>query len=1567
MKKLLLFLATTVVLAQTLRATTYYVSKSGSDSNGGTSTNAAFLTISKAGSVMTNGDTCFILSGTYRENVTPAHSGSSGSPITFAAYAGATPIVSGADVLTNTWSVYTNSIYECTTTNIVNQLFLDSYMMNIARWPNANVDQLLYAPRSTPTSVSLTNVTDLNLPSGLSLAGAYVHFFDSESGNQGYAASTRPITGWNSATKTFSWATNVYRADSSGCLYYVYGALSLLDIPTEWYQTNTTLYLWAPNSDSPGNHTVETKNRTNAFTLDNLSYVMLSNIYVFAAGISMAHTTNCVVNGCNLIYVQHDMTADYTRDVHIANQVSGTGSQWINSVIDYSSQDGIRLLGTNEVVSNCVVYNVDYYPGTYYSCVSPNSTSAGGITVINNTLWYSGRYCIGDSSDGNNNICSNDLAYGELLTSDGGSSYMYGHGANGTTIHHNWAHNSWAGCYLDMGQSGFVVYCNVCYSNHVGLQFNGFSNNLIINNTSVSNTSEDIVFNGTGDVNVQLYNNLWNATSITADAGTTQTDDGWFPPINTNYIPMTGSGAINGGLIDAPYTDGYVGTDPDIGAFVGGSNTYWTPGAKFVAALFPRSMLITMQPSNQTDYLTQTATFSVLAEAPTAVTYQWQVESNGSYVNLSASGQYSGVTSTNLTISSLALTNATNYEVVATASSVSVTSIVAALTVTNLNYQAAVLFDGAVAYWPMQETNGPTVYDIVSTNNGTLVTSTDNNIGLGYHTNFVTAGTGATDGKTYLFGGAGGLTGVSGDTAIYFTNLTASASNSQIVIPYNSALDPSNALTAEAWIKVPTYPIGYTNTAFQVPLGLEANATVQNGWWMGLKTDSSGSEGDFEFNLAKAPGAGWTTSTSTASLSGAWVYAVEVYTGSNTNLSCYTNGVLMASVTATAKYESEGLYSLHELPFIIGSYCVSYSGGGTMANGFERGDFWHGAIAHVAIYTNVLTASQITNHYYYGTNLGFPPSIITQPSSTTNYTTQTSTFGVSASGIAPLAYQWKVQSSGSYVNLSNGGQYSGVTNTTLSISSLALTNATNYEVVVTNSFGSVTSPAAALTVSNAVPSITTQPANQTKNGGQTATFSMTAIGMPTLSYQWLVASNGSYVNLANAGQFSGVTTSTLSISSLALTNATNYEVVVTNSAGSVTSSAATLTITWYQTVILGDAPVSYWPMQETTGPAIKDIVTTNAGPFNGTMQVSTDGFTNGGTDGQGKVWGIIHETFTNVTSTAATDGATYLFGGSGGLAGVSGDKAVYFTNLNGKLNSAQIAMGTNGTGVYEAQLDSLNFSVEAWLKVPTYTIGWSSNAYQIPLGLNAYGNSGNTANGWFMGVKTDSSGSGAYGELFFDAGTGTAFASNGPSAQVFSGQWVYAVQEYNGTATVIYTNGTLMVSNAQTYKPLTNGPTHEMPFIIGSENAYYFGGSTFSGNTRADFWHGGISHVAYYNYALSASKITNHYYYGTNASFGLGGAPHTPVQPTYKPTVEPTPIVATLTPAVLPMSQASQFQMQVTAVANQNYTLQMSTDLSSGNWVSLYTTNSTTNTSFVMTDPDAATNKQRFYRVLIGP
>ena len=80
------------------QAADYYVSPSGSDSAPGTLAQP-FQTIQKAASVMVAGDTAFIRAGTYRETVTPAHSGTQNAPITFMPYNGESVTVSGADVI----------------------------------------------------------------------------------------------------------------------------------------------------------------------------------------------------------------------------------------------------------------------------------------------------------------------------------------------------------------------------------------------------------------------------------------------------------------------------------------------------------------------------------------------------------------------------------------------------------------------------------------------------------------------------------------------------------------------------------------------------------------------------------------------------------------------------------------------------------------------------------------------------------------------------------------------------------------------------------------------------------------------------------------------------------------------------------------------------------------------------------------------------------------------------------------------------------------------------------------------------------------------------------------------------------------------------------------------------------------------------------------------------------------------------------------------------------------------------------------------------------------------------
>ena len=57
--------------------------------------------------------------------------------------------------------------------------------------------------------------------------------------------------------------------------------------------------------------------------------------------------------------------------------------------------------------------------------------------------------------------------------------------------------------------------------------------------------------------------------------------------------------------------------------------------------------------------------------------------------------------------------------------------------------------------------------------------------------------------------------------------------------------------------------------------------------------------------------------------------------------------------------------------------------------------------------------------------------------------------------------------------------------------------------------------------------------------------------------------------------------------------------------------------------------------------------------------------------------------------------------------------------------------------------------------------------------------------------------------------------------------------------------------------------------------------------------------------------------------------------------------------------------MQLDGVAGQNYTLQMSTNLASTNWISILVTNAPAG-SFFITDPNA-TNIGRYYRILVGP
>lgn len=169
-----------------------------------------------------------------------------------------------------------------------------------------------------------------------------------------------------------------------------------------------------------------------------------------------------------------------------------------------------------------------------------------------------------------------------------------------------------------------------------------------------------------------------------------------------------------------------------------------------------------------------------------------------------------------------------------------------------------------------------------------------------------------------------------------------------------------------------------------------------------------------------------------------------------------------------------------------------------------------------------------------------PPEIISGPEDAAVGAGQNVSFSVFASTI-PVTYQWQF----------NGSDLLGATQAVLRLETVPLTQAGEYRVIVSNAAGSVTSPAAVLTVLPPTsPVILAQPQSQSVPEGQPLVLSVTATNLLPLTYQWQ----------RDGVDVPGATHSVLEFESVSLSEAGSYTVVVSTVFLSATSAPAAVTV-----------------------------------------------------------------------------------------------------------------------------------------------------------------------------------------------------------------------------------------------------------------------------------------------------------------------------------------------------------------------------------------------------------------------
>ena len=452
------------------------------------------------------GEVVALRAGTYRQTITPANSG-----VTFQAYPGEKPVISGLNLITTPWVVHSGNIYKTTITLPVNgfntstarinenqlnltifanQIFKDGEMMFEARWPNISTFSDMLSREKYKNGVNYTNGFNMTDLTDAALSGITNMVGGTLVCNGWFAQETRTIT--SHSGNTLRWSSPIWNDTYTGKWvrkrYYLTGRLGLLDAPKEFHYENGTLFFWSPTNGPPTGK-LEYKARNWAFDIRGKSNISLKGLYFI--GCEPAHgdaaAPGAVLDGIRASYINHHVRHDVVewQGVGMSKQFGikllGANSVIKNSEVSFSGSTGVWL-GPSGIAENNYFHDMGYV-GYWANPVTLWATD-GYQKIIHNSFERTGRsgadwgynYGVapGTSKHYNVEIAYNWFTKWGLISQDVGATYGWGQvDLSNFNYHHNWIGVTGAadapdvglntGIYFDQSSGPGTVHHNVVY------------------------------------------------------------------------------------------------------------------------------------------------------------------------------------------------------------------------------------------------------------------------------------------------------------------------------------------------------------------------------------------------------------------------------------------------------------------------------------------------------------------------------------------------------------------------------------------------------------------------------------------------------------------------------------------------------------------------------------------------------------------------------------------------------------------------------------------------------------------------------------------------------------------------------------------------------------------------------------------------------------------------------------------------------------------------------------------------------------------------------------------------